>query len=445
MALTSTNHRQKGFVRSSLVVPATLLLAIAATCAAAPKITETIPHPADWVIGDASLESIDIVFDANVDVPDGAIRVRSARNGWLDVTVSVVETYPTVARVSFKSVQADRVTLFVDFTITDASGMHLDGEVDDPLNPDLESGTGDGIQGGHAVFQYTVLQGDLNQDGAVNVLDTELFASSMGTCVGEVGYVAAYDLNGDSCIDHEDTLIHAQGLGGLLPMTDGFAPEVVDIMAGPLPLSDDQVVVEFAGSLDEDSLISNLVYAYDVTGALTLPSGDPVQLKKNVYAFPFKPFSCLHEYTFVVSDAFCDTEGDLAAEPVEQVAESIDDEAPQITCPQVTYVNSTESWGIPAGGVLSVAVAALVDRVAVVDDCATTFETSLDEPVDLNLGVTLVELTAIDTSGNWASCEAPLVVVQAVETEGTTGPAGPTGPTGPAGADGTCAGTLHRR
>ena len=69
-----------------------------------------------------------------------------------------------------------------------ANGVNLDGD-------------GDGTQGG--IFQFGVhrLYGDVSGNRTVDTQDGFLFRAGFNTSVGEAGYVAGLDYNGDGTID----------------------------------------------------------------------------------------------------------------------------------------------------------------------------------------------------------------------------------------------------
>lgn len=70
---------------------------------------------------------------------------------------------------------------------------------------------------------------DVNCDDKVNVFDVLLIATAWGTCVGEPGYKAEYDLNEDECIDVEDLTIVAEYWGQEAPFEVIATPNLVSL------------------------------------------------------------------------------------------------------------------------------------------------------------------------------------------------------------------------
>ncbi len=90
--------------------------------------------------------------------------------------------------------------------VTDLVGKKLDGD-------------GDGTAGGDYVYGFHRLAGDLNGDGAVNVLDCGQLQAAM---VG--GYAAEADVDGDGKLDGSDATALMTGLGAyIIPPANGQA------------------------------------------------------------------------------------------------------------------------------------------------------------------------------------------------------------------------------
>jgi hypothetical protein len=62
-------------------------------------------------------------------------------------------------------------------------------------------------------YEATVLQGDVNQDGVVNLTDFSILAASFGKTSGSAGYDGRADLNGDNVVNLTDFSILAANFG----------------------------------------------------------------------------------------------------------------------------------------------------------------------------------------------------------------------------------------
>ena len=104
-------------------------------------------------------------------------------------------------------------------------------------------------QGGQAVFQFNVLQGDANRDGTIDQLDVQEIYAHLNTQQGQPNYSPTADLNSDGTIDGFDVYTWSTNQGGRLPRTDGIAPTVASITPNPAAaLSGDisQVIVRYS-------------------------------------------------------------------------------------------------------------------------------------------------------------------------------------------------------
>jgi hypothetical protein len=72
--------------------------------------------------------------------------------------------------------------------------------------------------GTHVLNMGTLLEGDMNQDGSINIFDFALLASAYGTGNGEPGYDGRADLNGDERVDIFDFALLASNYGATGPL-----------------------------------------------------------------------------------------------------------------------------------------------------------------------------------------------------------------------------------
>ena len=389
----------------------------------APRVAGISPRPENWIVNGIQVEFLVLAFDTSVIVPAGAIRARTVGGGPVNV-----EVYPGPGEtsasflVSFPPVSADRLTLVVDYTVVNAAGEELDGESDNPRAPTFP--TGDGVKGGQAVFQISVLQGDVNRDGGVNVQDSALFASQLGRCAGNSGFDARADLNNSGCVDATDQAILLGGLSQFIPLTDGGAPKVATTTTADLPLANNQLRVTFDEVIDPTSITATTVFGIGVNGALIRPSGPPTTADNRTFDFPFDEIGCLQDYDFTVNNSVVDDSGELMSFEISVLAcgqckfglAGVDTEPPMLLCPDVMYINSTEPFALPAADFATEPeLQAFFDSVIGADACGTvTTSHSLEPAIDLPLGLTMVTFTGTDTSNNITSCEVALVVVPAI-------------------------------
>ena len=156
-------------------------------------------------------------------------------------------------------------------TVTDLAGNRLDGEIAAPRAPAFPSG--DGVAGGPAVIQFTILQGDVNDDDIVDADDLLALIAALGTCAGDAGYNPGADLNGDACINVLDIHIFVSAPQIALPEL-GDPPFVTDSdpAAGPLPLGSDTFTVFFDQPISALAFPPDAAYLQSLDGDVTFPN-----------------------------------------------------------------------------------------------------------------------------------------------------------------------------
>ncbi|MCH8251445.1 MAG: collagen-like protein [Planctomycetes bacterium] len=473
-----------------------------------PRVMDLNPPPGDWVTGDEDLTSVEITFDMPVMIPEGAVVAHTITGGLVDPPPSLDPEPGSTAQVwtiSFAPVSSDRITVFLDYSITNALGEALDGEAFDSSPSDPLLPTGDGIAGGQAVFQFTVLQGDIDQSGTVDANDSLILGLSLCQCgevqgadcpggcadcddangdeflcvpgaefcdedePGDDNYNAGADLNDDGTVDCTDLDILLEALieSFTLPETDGNAAIVESVSETLDPATNNTALVTFTEAIDPSSVLQGTVHAVGLTsGEVIRPlgPGTPDDQSDMVFAFEFGELGCLEVYAVSVSHVI-DPSGSLSTPNDDFVSDGgTDVTPPTIVCPLPAYVNSTTATELSAEDFAnSTEIAAFLAGAIADDECTVEVTTSvtIDDPVALPLGVTMVQFVASDST-NTTTCDAPIIVVQSVPlpgddgedgqdgedgedgvdgAPGETGPAGPQGPsgsgsTGSAGADG---------
>jgi len=168
--------------------------------------TDVVVFDDNWVVGDQPLGEIQLLFNELVFVPQDAVFAYTLDAFPRTITVVPENTPTTSVTITFSTpVSAKLVTLVIaDGTVISAlNGSVLDGELGDPRNPTVPSG--DGQEGGAVVLRYSVLHGDVNRSGTVNINDVLLLGQSLDKCEGDAGYNPNADLNGDGCVDAADS------------------------------------------------------------------------------------------------------------------------------------------------------------------------------------------------------------------------------------------------
>lgn len=383
---------------------------------------------------------MNVQFDSPVIVVDDAISIRTLDLGPIVPVLTLPLGIPTTSiSVSFSPISADLATLVLSDSIVNELGEALDGEIASPHTPILPSGNGS--VGGSAVFQFTVLQGDVNRDGIVDALD---FAKLRAAATN---YDPLADLNSDGRIDVADETIVLNGAGVSITKTDHNRPTVVTISPGIVPLPSGEIVVVFNELIDADTVNEQSVSVAGTNGALLRATGPPQTQDGLRFVFPFADVACEQNYDVSVSNAVADISGELLSPPTSHRLFGEDNDPPTLACPLVSYVNSTTPFAITAAEIPGIAaIQAFLRGPTASDTCSTrlgsvTLVSSLDSPTtDLPLGVNTVTFTATDEAGNVQICNSFLIVVPAVPLPPIQGPQGATGAPGATGATGATGG-----
>jgi hypothetical protein len=410
-----------------------LLAAPGALSAAPPTIVSVDPHPANWLVDGSALDTITVTFDSDVVIPNGAVTAWTIDGGPLETDVNPLGMLTSSVTITIPPIQNNRVTLVLDYSILDAKGVALDGEIEFPRNPLLPSGDGD--EGGQAVFQFSVLQGDVNRNGVVDSTDLALMHAAFNS------YNPNADLNGDGEITQQDLDVMMANAGSFIPKTDKVPPFVLAVTPFTIPLAAGSVFVTFSEPVDQGTLNPRSVHLVGENGEMLCASGPPIRINDARFEFPFANIACAQNYALKVSNAISDITGELLTPTVHSLFGQ-DTTPPQLTCPEPTFINSTDPFSVRLEDIPTLpAVQSFLVAAVAADECTPSSDiemhTSLDTPdAPLPLGVNEVLFTAVDDSGNASFCEGVLIVVPAVPLEGSEGQQGPVGPPGADGADG---------
>ncbi len=188
------------------------ILRTAATSAAyvpgPPKIVQTVPTPGGSVNGSPSPSQLTVWFHTNVNAVDANFSLVGANSGPQTISiVSGANVNPVVIN-TMSPLPADTYTLTVTTGVTAVnSGMTLDGEIADPMNP-ASLPSGDGVEGGNATIQFVVtpcnLLSDIDNDCDKDPIDVDLFVEVLIGEDTDPGHVARSDIDNSGTPDALD-------------------------------------------------------------------------------------------------------------------------------------------------------------------------------------------------------------------------------------------------
>jgi len=398
-----------------------LLLALRAS--AAPQVSHVDPPPGTWIVDGRDTLSVTLSFDSEVVVPDGGIHVYAPFEGRLGgVIVSPVGSASSEVVVTVDALNERVLRIVADVSVVDADGVALDGDHD-------------GAAGGSAIFEYVVSTGDVTRDGTVDGDDLDAFVAALDT------QDPSADLDDNGVVDEGDRDIILEGFGGAVAFPDGVAPVVTNVAAEFFGDRPPVIRVTFDEPMDPASIHRYSAYGLFNDEMLLVASGPPTTADNLTFAFPFADLTCDRDVSVRVDRSSADAGGETLAAGTTRVVTARDQDAPDLTCPEPLYVNSTTVSNIPAADVSgNEAIQAYLASAQAIDVCTPAeqfvWTTTLDEPHDLPLGVNEVTFTVTDEAGNSASCQALIIVVPAVPLEGQPGIPGQDGADGAPGEDG---------
>lgn len=276
--------------------------------------------PGRWVVDNLGLQGIQIGFTEAITapIPAGAITIWTVGAGPITNFTTSYEGLTNILTVNFASpIRDDRLTLVVDYSITDIAGNELDGEIVDPANALLPSG--DGVRGGQAVFRINVLQGDANRDGIVDTADAMVIVASLGLCQNVAGFDPLADLNLDGCVNAQDVAMFRLGEGRSLPATDGAAPIVTIVNPNPNGGLLDElntVRVTINETVAAERINEQTCYLVDGAGTIHVPAFASQSIFGDAADYFFvPPLPQCGTYTVNISNALADQSGELLLTP----------------------------------------------------------------------------------------------------------------------------------
>ena len=164
-----------------------------ATVAPPPTVTHSAFNPQNNTI------AFTFSTDVSASLSPSAVRVHNETTG-ADVPATGLSYDPTTNTATFQLPgtlpSGTYVVTLLARQVSNSQGVELDGR-------------GDGFPGSDYTFQFNVVSGDVNLDGAVSFADLLILASNYG----QAGTFSQGDLNHDGTVDFADLLILAQGYG----------------------------------------------------------------------------------------------------------------------------------------------------------------------------------------------------------------------------------------
>jgi subtilase family serine protease len=178
-----------------------------------------------WV----NINTISVVFNENVSIntADSAFALVGSPDlpapaALSSATYTYSSATHTATWVFASPLATDKYLLnFPAADVTDSLGSTLDGEwtAGSSMYP-----SGNGVAGGNFDFQFNVLRGDVNHDGAVTGADGNAVRLNLLQNVSTSGYSAFDDLTGDGAITGVDGSYVRLNLEATLPATDPSPP-----------------------------------------------------------------------------------------------------------------------------------------------------------------------------------------------------------------------------
>ncbi|UCC29797.1 MAG: Ig-like domain-containing protein, partial [Phycisphaerales bacterium] len=122
-----------------------------------PTIVGTSPAPGEAAAFEDAIDAVTVTFHTNVDVLQSHFSLIGARTGSKSFTIASTSGVNPVTLNLSGPLAIDMYTLTVTDGVTGtATGLALDGEVDDSVDP-ASLPSGDGVAGGDAVIEFAVL------------------------------------------------------------------------------------------------------------------------------------------------------------------------------------------------------------------------------------------------------------------------------------------------
>jgi uncharacterized repeat protein (TIGR03803 family) len=173
-----------------------------------------------------NLNQINITFTQNVTVGESALQLVGVNVASYSFSGFSYNSSTDTATWTLTAPIGDD-KLLIDLngaSVTNSGGIELDGDWADGVS---SYPSGDGSPGSNFLFSFDVLPGDVNQSGAVNILDAAATLNTDGTSTTTAGYSIFMDVTGSGAINILDAVQVLDLAGTSLPAGTPMAPAVV--------------------------------------------------------------------------------------------------------------------------------------------------------------------------------------------------------------------------
>jgi len=167
-----------------------------------PVVVQTDPLPGAVALPSLAPSAVAVTFSEDVSCTAEDFSIVEEQLGPVAFSLSYSADNYTATLDCGAALPRGLYTVTVHDSVVSGNGISLDGELDDPADPDALPG-GEGVAGGDAVFIFRVrCNGDLDGDGDVELGDLATLLSNYGMS-GGAGY-ADGDIDGDGDVDLAD-------------------------------------------------------------------------------------------------------------------------------------------------------------------------------------------------------------------------------------------------
>ena len=157
--------------------------------------TQVAPLTTSFKINDGSAQrsmvnSLSLTFNTPITLQPGAVTLIDSFNNPIPFTLAT----------------SDNITWTLSFSGSQFVGGSLgDGRYSLAVHSSLVTdGVGQNLAGGDQLFNFARLFGDLNGDGYTDSIDYLSFRNAYGKSLGQAGYIAPFDYDGNGTIDAND-------------------------------------------------------------------------------------------------------------------------------------------------------------------------------------------------------------------------------------------------
>jgi polygalacturonase len=182
--------------------------------------------PLPWT----NLNQISIAFTQNVTVSESSLQlvgVNVASYAFSNFSYNM--TTDTATWTLSSPIGDDALLIDLSGSVANGSGVGLDGAW---TNGTSAYPSGNDAPGTPFLFDFNVLPGDVNQSGAVNIIDAVVTLNAAGTSTTTAGYTIFMDVTGSGAINILDAVQVLNLAGTSLPSETPVAPAVVANVLG---------------------------------------------------------------------------------------------------------------------------------------------------------------------------------------------------------------------